>query len=130
MERWLLLINILIPYDRGLGLQIQNLVQVKTTIGVVLTMSIYKCCAPVNVLLRLVDGFDVSIKIPLAKEPAFNDTLCVRASASIGSGRWINRLAEFCSKYDFAFERYTRMAAYKWTRALSNSVAAAEPVEG
>jgi len=86
MERWLLQINVLIPYDRRLGLQIRNSVQIKIAIGVELTMSIYKCSTPVNVFLRLIDGSDISIKISLGKESAFEDALCLNASASLRSG--------------------------------------------
>jgi hypothetical protein len=80
--------------------------------------------------LCFVDGFDVLIEIPLVKKPAFKDALYSSMLVHLRSDRGIDALAEFCSKYDLAFERYNMMAAYKRTKALSSSAAAAEPVKG
>jgi hypothetical protein len=130
MEHWPLPSDVVVPYDHGLGLKTQSLVQTKTRIEVVLTMSIHQCCTLVNIHLCFIDGFDVFIEISLAKEPTPKDATYSDTSANLQNSRRINRLAEHWSKYDFAFEKYSMMAAYKRTRALSNSAAATDPVKG
>lgn len=96
----------------------------------VLTISAHQCCTLVNFHLCIIDGLDVIIEISLAKEPTFKDAICSDTSVQLQNNRRINRLAEHWSKYDFAFDKYSMMAPYKWTRAPSNFPAATDPVKG